>query len=78
MQSLIKVNEWHLCLHNFLFNFSGDLYAQISPVCAIIGGVMGQEIIKTVSQKERPHNNLFVFNPMTLCGQVLRISWDVN
>ncbi|XP_014213927.1 SUMO-activating enzyme subunit 1 [Copidosoma floridanum] len=53
---------------------NGDLYAQISPVCAIVGGVMGQEIIKTVSQKERPHNNLFVFNPDTLCGQVLRLS----
>ncbi|XP_001607101.1 SUMO-activating enzyme subunit 1 [Nasonia vitripennis] len=53
---------------------NGDLYAQISPVCAIVGGVMGQEIIKTVSQKERPHNNLFIFNPNTLCGQVLRLS----
>ncbi|XP_058806121.1 SUMO-activating enzyme subunit 1 [Phymastichus coffea] len=51
-----------------------DLYGQISPVCAIVGGVMGQEIIKTVSQKERPHNNLFVLNPHTLCGQVLRLS----
>ncbi|KOX73771.1 SUMO-activating enzyme subunit 1 [Melipona quadrifasciata] len=28
-----------------------DLYAQISPVCAIVGGIMGQEIIKAVSQK---------------------------
>ncbi|XP_017758674.1 PREDICTED: SUMO-activating enzyme subunit 1 [Eufriesea mexicana] len=51
----------------------GDLYAQISPVCAIVGGIMGQEIIKTVSQKGTPHNNLFIFNPDTLCGKILRL-----
>lgn len=50
-----------------------DLYAQISPVCAIVGGVMGQEIIKTVSQKGTPHNNLFVFNPDTMCGKILHL-----
>lgn len=51
----------------------GDIYAQVSPVCAIVGGVMGQEIIKTVSQKGVPHNNLFIFNPETLCGKILRL-----
>nr|XP_003700860.1 PREDICTED: SUMO-activating enzyme subunit 1 [Megachile rotundata] len=51
----------------------GDIYAQISPVCAIVGGIMGQEIIKTVSQKGAPHNNLFIFNPDTLCGKILRL-----
>ncbi|XP_076619218.1 SUMO1 activating enzyme subunit 1 [Colletes latitarsis] len=51
----------------------GDIYAQISPVCAIVGGIMGQEIIKTVSQKGAPHNNLFVFNPDTLCGKILKL-----
>ncbi|EZA51764.1 hypothetical protein DMN91_004446 [Ooceraea biroi] len=50
-----------------------DLYAQISPVCAIIGGVMTQEIIKAVSQKGTPHNNLFVFNPDTLGGKILKL-----
>ncbi|XP_014482717.1 PREDICTED: SUMO-activating enzyme subunit 1 [Dinoponera quadriceps] len=50
-----------------------DLYAQVSPVCAIVGGVMAQEIIKAVSQKGTPHNNLFVFNPDTLCGKILKL-----
>lgn len=59
---------------NKYLHSSGDVYAQISPVCAIVGGVMGQEIIKTVSQKEQPHNNLFLFNPDTMCGQVVKIS----
>ncbi|XP_033214220.1 SUMO-activating enzyme subunit 1 [Belonocnema kinseyi] len=51
----------------------GNLYAQVSPVCAILGGVMGQEIIKAVSQKEAPHNNLFIFNPDTMCGKILKL-----
>ncbi|XP_043475996.1 SUMO-activating enzyme subunit 1 [Leptopilina heterotoma] len=51
----------------------GNLYAQVSPVCAILGGVMGQEIIKTVSQKESPHDNLFLFNPDTMCGKILNL-----
>ncbi|KAK0169020.1 hypothetical protein PV327_002769 [Microctonus hyperodae] len=53
----------------------GDLYAQISPVCAIIGGVMAQEIIKAVSQKEPPHNNLFLFNPDTMCGKIVKLGY---
>ncbi|XP_015182981.1 PREDICTED: SUMO-activating enzyme subunit 1 [Polistes dominula] len=50
-----------------------NLYAQISPVCAIIGGVMSQEIIKAVSRKEAPHNNMFLFSPTTMCGQILKL-----
>ncbi|KAF7390874.1 hypothetical protein HZH66_009354 [Vespula vulgaris] len=52
----------------------GDLYGQISPICAIVGGVMSQEIIKAVSQKEAPHNNVFLFNPQTLCGKILKLA----
>ncbi|XP_015112338.1 SUMO-activating enzyme subunit 1 [Diachasma alloeum] len=51
----------------------GDLYAQVSPVCAILGGVMGQEIIKAVSQKEPPLHNLFLFDPATMCGKAIRL-----
>jgi len=45
----------------FLYHRS-DLYAQLSPVCSIVGGVMAQEIIKAASQKHAPLNNLFTFN----------------
>ncbi|XP_015609625.1 SUMO-activating enzyme subunit 1 [Cephus cinctus] len=66
------IEKYNLCdsINNLV---TGDLYAQISPVCAIVGGVMGQEIIKTVSQKEAPHNNLFLFNPDTMCGKILNL-----
>ncbi|XP_053658652.1 SUMO-activating enzyme subunit 1 [Anopheles marshallii] len=46
------------------------VFAQISPVAAIVGGVVAHEIIKVVSQKERPHRNVFLFNPDTCCGFV--------
>lgn len=50
------------------------VFAQISPVAAIVGGELAQEIIKTVSQKEAPHNNLFLFDPATCCGYVETIA----
>uniref|UniRef100_A0A182PTB2 THIF-type NAD/FAD binding fold domain-containing protein n=1 Tax=Anopheles epiroticus TaxID=199890 RepID=A0A182PTB2_9DIPT len=50
--------------------FFEHVFAQISPVTAIVGGVVAHEIIKVVSQKERPHHNVFLFNPETCCGFV--------
>lgn len=47
-----------------------DVFAQISPSAAIVGGELAQEIIKAVSQKEAPHNNLFLFDPITCCGHI--------
>ncbi|XP_075230809.1 SUMO1 activating enzyme subunit 1 [Lycorma delicatula] len=46
------------------------IFAQVSPVCAIVGGVLAQEVIKAVSQKEAPHNNMFFFNPTNNLGQI--------
>lgn len=50
------------------------VFAQVSPVAAIVGGELAQEIIKAVSQKEAPHNNLFLFDPATCCGYVETIA----
>lgn len=44
------------------------VFAQISPSAAIVGGAVGQEIIKAVSQKEAPHFNYFFFDAQTSCG----------
>lgn len=46
------------------------LIAEVSPVCAIVGGVLSQEIIKALSQHEAPHNNMFFFNPERKLGHV--------
>ncbi|KAK6620443.1 hypothetical protein RUM44_006844 [Polyplax serrata] len=45
-----------------------NLFAEISPVCAIVGGVAAQEVVKAVSQREAPHNNFFFFNPEKCVG----------
>lgn len=46
----------------------GNVFAQISPVAAALGGELSQEVIKAVSQREAPHHNLFLFDPDTCCG----------
>ncbi|XP_055384404.1 SUMO-activating enzyme subunit 1 [Condylostylus longicornis] len=44
------------------------VFAQISPVAAIVGGQLAQEVIKTVSKKEAPNLNVFLFDPNTCKG----------
>lgn len=51
-------------------NVFRNVFAEVSPACAIVGGVMAQEIIKAVSHKESPHNNMFFLNPTKNVGFV--------
>jgi ubiquitin-like 1-activating enzyme E1 A len=53
----------------------GLLFAELSPVAAIVGGVLGQEIIKAISNKDAPHNNFFFYNPVESCGVVETIGY---
>lgn len=50
------------------------VFAQVSPVAAIVGGELSQEVIKAVSQKEPPHLNVFLFDPVKCCGFVETIA----
>ncbi|CAH1790823.1 unnamed protein product [Owenia fusiformis] len=43
-------------------DFASHCVAELSPVCAILGGILGGEVIKAVSQKDVPHNNFFFYN----------------
>ncbi|KAK7104023.1 SUMO-activating enzyme subunit 1-like [Littorina saxatilis] len=43
-------------------DFTEYCFGQLSPVCAVVGGILGQEIIKAVSQKDAPHNNFFFYS----------------
>ena len=63
-----------------LTNEDGDkmltlLFSELSPVAAIVGGVLSQEIIKVISNKDAPHNNFFLYNPMESCGVVENIGY---
>jgi len=53
----------------------GLLFAELSPVSAIVGGVLAQEVIKAISNKDAPHNNYFFYNPIESCGVVETIGY---
>lgn len=46
----------------------GLIYGEIVSVCSVVGGVISQEVIKAVSHKEIPINNVFLFDPFTYRG----------
>lgn len=58
----------------FAEDFSEYCFGQLSPVCAIVGGILGQEIIKAVSHKDAPHNNFFFYNGLDDGGIVTSLS----
>ena len=43
---------------------------EISPICAVTGGMLGQEIIKAISAKNEPFNNWFFFDGISGNGRV--------
>lgn len=47
-----------------------DVFATVSGAAAVVGGVIAQEVVKAVSQREPPHNNMFFFNPVKCVGFV--------
>ena len=36
--------------------------AEVSPACAVLGGVLGNEVIKVISGKGEPANNVLLFD----------------
>jgi len=53
-------------------------FGQLYPVNAIVGGVIGQEIIKAVSAKDPPHNNFFFYDGVSTSGVVEKIAPAVH
>lgn len=47
------------------------LDAEVSPVCAVVGGVWAQDIIHVVSGRHRPIRSLFLFDGMQLSGDLV-------
>ncbi|KAK1330027.1 hypothetical protein QTO34_010212 [Cnephaeus nilssonii] len=39
-------------------------FSEMAPVCAVVGGILAQEIVKALSQRDPPHNNFFFFDGM--------------
>uniref|UniRef100_A0AAX7ST60 THIF-type NAD/FAD binding fold domain-containing protein n=2 Tax=Ovalentaria TaxID=1489908 RepID=A0AAX7ST60_ASTCA len=53
-----------LSLNSDLLNddFISYCFSEMSPVCAVVGGVLGQEVVKALSQRDAPHRNFFFFD----------------
>lgn len=47
---------------------------ELSPVCAIMGGIVGQELIKAISGKDAPINNFFILDGITGGGMVRKVA----
>ncbi|XP_055917596.1 SUMO-activating enzyme subunit 1 [Eupeodes corollae] len=50
-----------------------NVFSQVSPTAAVVGGVLAQEVIKVISKKEAPLCNVFLFDPETCCGFIENI-----
>lgn len=50
--------------------FAGLVTGELSPVCAIVGGIVGQEMIKAASKRNAPHNNFFFYDGYDSVGYV--------
>ncbi|CAG0919434.1 unnamed protein product [Notodromas monacha] len=51
-------------------DFVDNVFGCLMPVCAIVGGVLGQEIIKACSHKDPPFNNTFLYDGINSSGTV--------
>lgn len=47
---------------------------EISAVCAVIGGVLAQDMLKSLAAREPPIANFFVFDGNTGHGSVCRMN----
>nr|KAF6281935.1 SUMO1 activating enzyme subunit 1 [Pipistrellus kuhlii] len=51
-------------------DFARFCFSEMAPVCAVVGGILAQEIVKALSQRDPPHNNFFFFDGMKGSGIV--------
>ncbi|KAG8143749.1 putative SUMO-activating enzyme subunit 1 protein [Naja naja] len=45
-------------------------FSEMAPVCAVVGGVLSQEVVKALSQRDPPLNNFFFFDGVKGSGVV--------
>ncbi|KAG0378165.1 SUMO-activating enzyme subunit 1 [Mortierella sp. AD032] len=56
--------------NDLLQTLVGTASAEIAPVCAIVGGFLAQDILKTLSGKDAPLLNYFLYNGLEGTGLV--------
>ncbi|KAG8753733.1 hypothetical protein FRC14_005770 [Serendipita sp. 396] len=58
--------------------FSPTAALEWSPSCAVLGGMLGQDILKALAAREPPMANFFFFDGQTCNGTVVRMSMDTS
>jgi ubiquitin-like 1-activating enzyme E1 A len=72
-ESQAKLREKNKVTDNIVEAFVNNLGTELSPVCAIVGGVVAQEILKIICHNDRPFNNSFFFNGLDDSGMVAEL-----
>lgn len=58
---------------SFLASFLQNCTAEIAPVCAILGGVLAQDVINVLGKREQPIQNFFVFDGDSNAAPILTL-----
>lgn len=53
-----------------VISFVENLGVEVSPVAAVLGGIIGQEVLNYISKKQQPLQNLLIFNGDTTTGPI--------
>uniref|UniRef100_A0A7S3B1H5 THIF-type NAD/FAD binding fold domain-containing protein n=1 Tax=Haptolina ericina TaxID=156174 RepID=A0A7S3B1H5_9EUKA len=62
----------------FVRQVAATAKAELSPICAVVGGIVAAEVIKIISGKEAPINNAFFFDGASGDGVVQRVGPSFN
>jgi ubiquitin-like 1-activating enzyme E1 A len=63
-------NKWNLDQSLLPDCFASQSLSELSPVCAVVGGVLGQEVVKAVSGRDHPLDNFFFYDGVQGSGVV--------
>jgi ubiquitin-like 1-activating enzyme E1 A len=69
-ESGAKVKDKKKVTDTIVETFVNNIGTELSPVCAIVGGVVAQEILKIICHNDKPFNNSFFFDGLDDSGQV--------
>jgi len=57
----------------FLWTFTSNAATELSAVCAIVGGILAQDILNTLSQRELPISNFFIYDGFEGSGLIYQV-----
>ena len=57
----------------YLAEIARNVGCELAPVCAVLGGMVASEVIKIISGREQPINNVLFFNGLSANGVVARL-----